>query len=154
MQWRCSRETLSLGEELQLVTRVLSSRYGRTASSQALSWRASRHIPSRDKMLQMLQRTRENSIKGIHKGSELMHFYDCSCGAWPALPPLPGPRAEHPTSSSRALTAAHSHPPPAPPPRALSMSSARSQRRGACIRHVWSNVGPCITHLWTYQGTK
>ena len=43
--------------------------------------RASRHIPSRDKMLEMLQRTREKSIKGIHKGSDLMHYYDCSCGA-------------------------------------------------------------------------
>ena len=27
-----------------------------------------RHEPSRDKMLEMLQRTRDNSIKGIHKG--------------------------------------------------------------------------------------
>ena len=35
---------------------------------QALSRRASRHTPSRDQMLEMLQRARENMIKGIHKG--------------------------------------------------------------------------------------
>ena len=40
---------MSLSEELQLVTGTLSSRYGRTVSSQALSRRASRQIPSRDK---------------------------------------------------------------------------------------------------------
>ena len=52
------------------------------SGSQALFRKASRRIPSRDKMLEMQQRTRENSIKGIQKGSDLMHSYDCSCGAW------------------------------------------------------------------------
>ena len=67
---RAKRVNWSLSEELQLVTRILFSSYDRTASLQAPSKTALRHTPSKDKMLEMLQRIREQ-YQGHPQGKRL-----------------------------------------------------------------------------------
>ena len=69
--------TLNLESERRTAARDQNTVLKLRKDSEAL-----RHISSRDKMLEMLQRTRENSIKGIHKGNNPKHYNDCSCGAW------------------------------------------------------------------------
>ena len=43
--------------------------------------RTLRHTSSRDKLLEILQRTREKRIKDSQKRNALMHCYDYSCDA-------------------------------------------------------------------------
>ena len=74
--------TLNLGSERRTTTRDQNTVFKIRKDSELACPLQEGIVPSMDKMIQMLQRTRENSFKGFHNGSDLMHYYDCSCGAW------------------------------------------------------------------------